>query len=295
MRSSPRPNLFLVGAMKSGSSTLTRHLRAHPSIFMARKPKEPSYFVEREQLRQVYPAIEKMGFWKSEEAYLQLFADAGPRPIIGEASQNYARLPRVTGVAERIARFNPRARILYIMRHPIKRTISHYWYMVNFFGEGRAMLKAVREDPDYRETSHYAMQLRPYIDLFGRDRVKAMTLERLGAQPEEVMRDLYGWLGVESDFVPPTIGERANVTGEESTQVRGLGLLHRIRHSSAWGAAGRFAPPQLRSFARGLAIKQVPRNEVSTDDVKVYLEPIQAEQTRELEELLETSFPEWKL
>ncbi len=69
----------------------------------------------------------------------------------------------------RIARFNPEARILYIMRHPIKRTISHYWYMVNFFGEGRTMLKTIDEDPDYRETSYYAMQLRPYIDLFGKD------------------------------------------------------------------------------------------------------------------------------
>ena len=280
--------------MKSGSSTLTRLLRAHPSIFMARKPKEPSYFVEREQLRQVYPAMEQMGFWKSEESYLQLFADAGDRPIVGEASQNYARLSRVIGVAERIARFNPRARILYIMRHPVKRTISHYWYMVNFFGEGRSMLKAVREDPDYCETSHYAMQLRPYLDLFGRDRVKTLTLERLGTAPEEVMRDLYDWLGVDPDFVPPTLGERRNVTGEESVQVRGMGLLHLIRHSSAWSAAGRFAPPQLRNLARGLAVKHVPRNEVSTVEVKAYLEPIQAEQTRELAELLGASFEEWR-
>jgi len=292
---SPRPNFFLVGAMKSGSSTLTRHLRAHPSVFMARKPKEPSYFVERAQLREVYPAIEKMGFWKSESAYLKLFADAGEKPVVGEASQNYARLTRVTGVAERIARFNPEARILYIMRHPVKRTISHYWYMVNFFGEGRTMLKAVKEDPDYRDTSHYAMQLRPYIALFGRDRVKALTLERLGKEPEAVMRDIYGWLGVDAAFVPPNMDERANVTGEESTQVRGLGLLHRIRHSSAWGVASRFAPPQLRRFARGLAVKHVPRHEVPTEDVKAYLSPFQADETRALEELLGQSFADWQL
>ncbi len=280
--------------MKSGSSSLTRHLRAHPSIFMARKPKEPSYFVERQQLLQVYPAIEKMGFWKSEESYLRLFADAGDRPIVGEASQNYARLSRVTGVAERIARFCPEARILYIMRHPVKRTISHYWYMVNFFGEGRTMLKAICEEPDYGETSHYAMQLRPYIELFGRDRVKTVTLERLEKKPAETMRDLYGWLGVATDYVSPAIDERANVTREESTQVRGLGLLHEFRHSALWSAAGRFVPPSLRKFGRTLAVKEVPRTEVSTDEVKAYLRPIQAEQTKELEELLRTPFPEWQ-
>jgi hypothetical protein len=180
------------------------------------------------------------------------------------------------------------------MRHPIQRTISHYWYMVNFFGEGRSMLKAIREDRDYCDTSHYAMQLRPYIELFGRDRVKTVTLERLGTEPEAVMRDVYGWLGVASDFVPSTMGERRNETREESTQVRGLGLLHLVRHSAAWAAAGRFVPAPLRRLARGLAVKEVPRSEVSTEEVKAYLRPMQAEQTKELEMLLGGSFPEWR-
>jgi len=78
-------------------------------------------------------------------------------------------------------------------------------------------------------------------------------------------------------------------------QVRGLGLLHRIRHSSAWGVASRFAPPQLRRFARGLAVKHVPRHEVPTEDVKAYLSPFQADETRALEELLGQSFADWQL
>ena len=146
-----RANLFLIGAMKSGSSSLARHLRSHPSIFMASRPKEPSYFVDPDQLEQVYPSIWEMGFWKSEERYLSLFDGAEGCAVIGEASQNYARLARVTGVAERIAAFNPDARFLYIMRDPVRRTISHYWYMVNSYGEGRPMLTAVREDPDYTD------------------------------------------------------------------------------------------------------------------------------------------------
>ncbi len=109
-------------------------------------------------------------------------------------------------------------------------------------------------------------------------------------EPIPVMREIYLWLGVAPDFVPPTIGERANMT-KESTQVRGLGLFHQIRHSSAWGAAGSFVPPSLRRFARKLAVKQVLRNEVSTDEVEAYLRPIQEEQTRELEERIESSFP----
>jgi Sulfotransferase family len=280
--------------MKSGSSTLTKHLRAHPSIFMARKPKEPSYFVERETLREVYPAIEKMGFWKSEKRYLELFADAGDCPVIGEASQNYARLSRVTGVAERIARFNPEARILYIMRDPVERTISHYWYMVNFYGESRTLLKAIKNDRDYCETSYYAMQLNPYNRLFGAERVKTLTLEELRAEPVATIQGIYRWLGVVSDFVPPSVGTRANVTPLESTQVRGLGLLHHLRHSSLWGVVGRLVPQRMRTLARGLSVKELPRGEISTRETKAYLRPIQREQTNELEELLGRTFPEWQ-
>jgi len=279
--------------MKSGSSSLTAHLGSHPSIFMARRPKEPSYFVDPEQLRTVYPAIWEKGLWKSEEHYLQLFEDAGDCPIIGEASQNYTRLSRVTGVAERIAKFNPEARFLYIMRDPIRRTISHYWYMVNSYGEGREMLNAIREDDDYRDTSYYAMQLLPYRRLFGPDRIRTLTLEELRDNPVNVMQELYQWLGVDAEFVPPAAEQRANVTAPESTILRGSGTLHRLRNSRVWSSIGPLIPSGMRRVARGLTEKRVPRESVPTDAVVEYLRPIQQEQTVELEQLLGRPFPEW--
>ena len=62
----PRPNFFLVGSMRSGTTSLHRHLTRHPEIFMSTDPKEPSYFLEREQLLEVFPEVEKRGFWKAE-------------------------------------------------------------------------------------------------------------------------------------------------------------------------------------------------------------------------------------
>ena len=141
-----RPNLFVVGAAKAGTSSLHRYLQTHPQVFMTTDPKEPTYFLTREQLLDVLPGVEKRGFWKSEENYLRLFDGADDRPVIGEASANYARLPRVPGVAERVAAFNPSARIVYIMRDPIERTISHYWYNVRFKGERRAMATRSRRN-----------------------------------------------------------------------------------------------------------------------------------------------------
>ena len=289
-----RPNLFLIGAMKSGSSSLTRHLRSHPSIFMASRPKEPSYFVDPEQLREVYPVIWEMGFWKSEERYLSLFEGAGDRPIVGEASQNYARLSRVTGVAERIAEFNSDARFIYIMRDPIERTLSHYWYMVNSYGEGRPLLTAVRDEPDYQDTSYYAMQLEPYRRLFGGERILTLTLEAMRDDPAAVLRQVFDWLGVEPEFTPPEVERRSNVTPQQSTVLRGSGMLHRLRHSVLWQRLGPHVPEWARGFARGLTEKKVVRDDVAIDAVVEYLRPIQREQTAELEQMLGRSFPEWK-
>src|SRR5580698_312787 len=71
-----KPNLFVIGAMKSGTTYLSKLLGAHPSIFIC-SPEEPSYFVDPEQLRAVWPAAWDLGFWRSEERYLRLFRNAG--------------------------------------------------------------------------------------------------------------------------------------------------------------------------------------------------------------------------
>ncbi|MCK7578197.1 MAG: sulfotransferase [Chromatiales bacterium] len=115
-----KPNFFIVGSMKSGTSTLYEYLSVHPQIFMS-PVKEPSYFVDRETLEQIWPDMAEMGFWRGEEYYLDLFKDADQHIAIGEASTNYAKLPRVSGVAERIATFAPEAKIIFMMRDPVER------------------------------------------------------------------------------------------------------------------------------------------------------------------------------
>ena len=164
--------------MKSGTTYLNKLLAAHPAIFMC-SPEEPSYFVDPKQLRKLWPDTWDAGFWRSEEHYLQLFQSAGEAFLLGEASTNYTKLPLVPGVAERILHFNPDARFVYLMRDPVERTISHYWHMVRFHAERRPILEAVRAEPQYLDVSHYAMQLLPYLNLFGRDHVAILTYEQL--------------------------------------------------------------------------------------------------------------------
>lgn len=288
-----RPNLFLIGAMKSGTSSLHVYLGAHPEIFMS-DPKEPSFFVEPAQLHEEWPVIAAQPFSHDEAAYLELFQAAGTNPVIGEASTNYAKLYKIDGVAERIHAFNPDARFIYVMRDPVERTLSHYWHEVKIGRETLDPFKAICDTLHYREVSYYALQLRPYIERFGRDRIKTLTFEELVASPENAIHDLYRWLGVNHDFVPDDLGERKNATPVQMEQVRRPRLLHRFRYSHFWNALGPHMPRTVRRLGRYLAERRINRPLISVDDVVTYLRPIQKAQTEELRELLGRDFPEWK-
>jgi len=289
----PRPNFFLVGSMKSGTTSLHRYLQGHPEIFMTVDPKEPTYFLEREQLLDVLPGVEKRGFWRSEGAYLDLFKGVDQQVVIGEASANYARLNRVQGVPERIAQFSPDARILFVARDPIERTISHYWYMVQHFEERRDMLTAIRDEADYTDTSYYAMQLKAWLRYFPPEQVKLITTEALSEKPAETMAGVFRWLGVDHEFLPANLTDRANETPSVVQQVRGQGWMHGFRHSSIWGALGPLVPPALRQSARRLSERKVERKATDRGPIEQSLRERQICETEELSALLGRSFPEW--
>lgn len=289
----PRPNLFLIGAMKSGTTSLDSYLASHPSIFMV-PIKEPTHFVDGRELQSISPAAWRAGYWRDQTRYLDLFAEAEDAVIVGESSTNYSKLPEISGVARRLADFNPDASIVYIMRDPIQRTISHYWHMATWHSETREMLKAVKQEPSYRQVSHYAMQLAPYLECFGAERVKTLTLEGLKADPVGTMRDLFEWLEVDPTFELTNAEKRKNVTSTEVSQGQGLGLLRRIRRSRYWDAVGPLVPKPIRSLGKRLAERRVDRRRVSTTEVADFLRPSQQAETQELAQLLGREFPEWK-
>jgi hypothetical protein len=289
-----RPNLFVIGAMKSGSTFLSRLLDLHPAIYIAR-PEEPSYFVAQEQLQALWPSMWDLGYWRSEEAYLRLFEPGGDVPLLGEASTNYSKIPLATGVPERIARFAPDARFVYIMRDPVERSISHYWHMVRFNGEHRSMFAALQADPRYLSVSNYAMQLTPYLALFGRERVFTLTYEELTQQTESTIRRLYAWLGVDPMVeLPSGYDSPENATPDEILRHSALGsLVHRLRWSRRIRGLIPHVPSRLRTTAKRILSEKVLRDNVHTSAAIALLRPAQQRQTEELSAMLGRDFPEW--
>lgn len=275
-----RPNLFIIGAMKAGTSSLHNYLNSHPQIFMC-TPKEPMFFSNQ------------LHWEKGEQEYLKLFENAGDARIIGESSTDYSKAPYYSGVPARILQFNPEARFIYIMRDPVERTISHYWFHVAHFQERRDMMTAIQQQPHYLEVSDYAMQLQLYFDTFGRERVAILTLEELQADPTKEIQKLFAWLEVDSSFVPENLEQRKNVTPRKVLWQENS-LVGSLRNSSYWQAVKPLVPKSMRTWARSLSNTYVDREVVDLEPVKAFLRPIHLKQVATLSEMLGRQFPEWK-
>ena len=293
MLNMPTPNLFIIGAMKSGTSTLHTYLSKHPSIFMSRL-KEPSYFVSPEQLRSHWPSMWEKELWRNQKNYLDLFKEAESKEFVGESSTTYTKRPQLSGVARRIFNFNPKAKFIYIMRDPVERTISHYWHRVNWEGERRSPLKAIEEDTQYCDVSYYKMQLEPYFELAGANSVFCLTFERFVNNPLEELNRILCWLNVDSDFQPKNQTEKENITPEQIHRVKGYGILQRFRYSKVWDAIGPKVPENIRRWARSFSDPPIHRKTVPMDEVIHYLRLRQLSETEELCKLLNTEFIEWK-
>ena len=118
-----KPNFFIVGAAKAGTTSMHEYLCAHPDIFM---PSGADLRLTRNALKEPYffgSDLDIAEYWsiRDREQYLSLFVDAGNAKRIGEASVWY--LPS-TEAASEIKQFNPNAKIIIMLRNPVDMVYS---------------------------------------------------------------------------------------------------------------------------------------------------------------------------
>ena len=200
-----RPDVFIVGAFKAGTTALYEYLRAHPQVFMS-VPKEPMYFGT-----DLTPRYRRM----SEAEYLRLFAAARPDQHAGEASPWY--LYSTTSAGE-IRAFNPDARPIVMLRNPVDVMYSQHSQLVFNQREDLADFAAALAAEDdrragrqvpkdairpealfYRHSVRFAEQLRRYFEVFGRDGVHVIVFDDLVADPRTVYNSTLEFIGVDPD------------------------------------------------------------------------------------------------
>ncbi len=215
--SMPRlPNLVIIGAMKCATTSLHYYLSLHPDIQMS-SSKEVSFFLTEEN------------YAKGIDWYASHFCE--PALVHGEATPGYAYFPFFSGVAERMAQTIPKAKLIYVVRDPIDRLLSHYVHEVAAGSESRSFQAAMADwdrNP-YLLVSRYSFQLEPFIERYPLEQIKVLCMEDLKTKRAETLKTVFGYLGVDRTFGSSRFRLRFHQTrfkrrGEEQRREKQVGL-----------------------------------------------------------------------
>lgn len=201
-----RPDFIIVGAPKSGTTSLYRYLQQHPSVFMPEN-KEPRFFCN-------YP-VESSEYMRHQfhsdivtdlDRYIALFSEAKSSMLCGEASTDYLSC---NGATERIHAWNPDAKIIIMLRHPVARAWSEYRHSIaaNFqphsFWDSLCLEEeriAGRYDPIFFHVKRglYHESVARYLHLFGQKQVRVIFFDDFAHSPERCIDDTLGFLGLQA-------------------------------------------------------------------------------------------------
>ncbi len=188
------PNFFIVGAPKSGTSSLYEYLKSIPGIYMSTE-KEPNYFSA--------VSVAKNNLLKpmDKKRYLGLFKNVKNEKIIGEASPNYLADPEA---AKLIHQVSPNAKILISLRNPIERVFSNY-LMYKGVGRVSGSFREIIENEfknefDYGDvrlklhTGKYYADVKRYLETFGNNNVKIIIFEEFFEAPKNSFNEILKFL-----------------------------------------------------------------------------------------------------
>jgi hypothetical protein len=213
---------LIIGAARSGTTSLYSALQSHPDVYLPRnKRPEPHFFLKESEF------TKGLGYY--EQRY---FSEWHGQRAVGEASTSYLYGP---DVPRRIDKALPGAKVICVLRDPVERAFSGYWHTVRSglealsFDEALAMEESRKQQLAgtamgeiapfaYVERGLYHQQLTRWFDVFDRNRVCVVLFEELVSHPSSVLTAIADFLGVDRNaFAAPSLGkENTSVPGDAS-------------------------------------------------------------------------------
>jgi len=311
------PNFFLVGAGKAGTTSLFHYLDQHPDIYMS-PVKEPSYFSLESRPENMDPAYRALGhelemrtrnflhgpmqeklaggIVRESDDYMRLFLNAHNESAVGEASVGYLwSRTAAAGIANRF----PEARILMVLRSPAERAFSQYLHNMSdgFISDSfRDYVQASVGRPSrglgvhepFLEMGLYAGQVQRYFDRFPRERIGIWLYEDTKTRPQEFLREVMQFLGVNSSFRPDTT-KRYN-----EPRVARFGKAKRmLRRMGVWQMAASIAPDRVRHAVRKAAHRPASELTMSAEDRALMIDYYRDDICR-LEKMLGRDLTAWR-
>jgi hypothetical protein len=282
------PNFLIVGAKKSGTTSLYYYLKQHPDIYMP-DVKEPDFFTDGAP-RAV----------RTLREYQELFAGWNGQKALGEASTSY--LPS-QNAANKVFRLLPEAKIIIVLRNPVDVAYSMWGMMHLDYGlEKLSFSEALQEESRrmrdkgflsscgswpgnffYLHLGLYYEQVKRYIDIFGPEKVQVHIFEEFKEDPLKSCRQIFDFLGVDHDFVP--IVEKHNIAAISKSRVfqRLLAKPHPFLMNIYWRLPHRvrILVYQMLQFVYKLNRKTAPRPPLD----KTYRKELKAKYMRDIQRL----------
>lgn len=191
MLQEPLVQFVIIGAQKCGTTSMAEQLSMHPSVRLCAQ-KEPHFFSKNYKT-------------KAFAEYHGLF----PNPvesgcIYGEASTSYSFMDEYPETAERLYRYNPHLRLIYMLRDPVARAESHFNHRLRNGALNHAdPFRALEENEQFIQRSQYARQLKHYLRFFNRQQISIIVFEDYVRNPRPVVEKTLKFIGVD----PDTLGE----------------------------------------------------------------------------------------
>jgi hypothetical protein len=209
----PLPNFLVIGAGRSGTTSLHHYLGQHPDVFLPSN-KAPSYFYCCGAPPSENPyqhLVSRNYFVRDFEEYQELFAGARNERAIGEVSPVYLA---TTQAAPRIAERIPEVKLLAIVRNPVERAYARFLgrtrdglekrtsFAEVIQGEKRAGLLRDDASGTYVASGFVFHFLQSYLERFPRESLCVRLFEDLKSDSEGLVSDLFAFLGVDTTFRP---------------------------------------------------------------------------------------------
>lgn len=265
-----KPVVVTIGAMKSATSSLHAYMALHPEIHMS--------------------WVKETDFFKTDRrppgglAWYRAML-TGPGRVVGETSPNYTKHTLFPGVPERMHAVLPEAKLLYIVRDPVARALSHYRHNRLHGREQRDVSDAFAgvHDNHYVATSRYAEQAERFLQVYDADALRVLDADRLRDDAAGLMHDVFAFVGVDATFTHPDIGR----VHHDSSDKQAPNAAGRLITDVPVVRNLRFALPQV--FERPLPRIDVP------DDVRARIAEAVADDAARLRELTGLPFAGWSV
>lgn len=211
-------HFLIVGAQRSGTTYLYNILEEHPQICMAKPVKpEPKYFIGKEEDDINY-----------DEYINSFFAHCNTKAkIFGEKSTSYYERRES---AQLISTLIPEGKIIFLLRNPVERALSNYFFSVNNGLEKRTLKEVFIEnktiidnnfnnisvDPfNYLGRGDYSKFIKSYLDNFSNRQIKILIFEEFVGDIHKI-QDLYTFLKIDNQYIPNNINRIINSSNKKN-------------------------------------------------------------------------------